>query len=322
MLLSLSPAQLTALRTGALCVRTDAAVFRMEGRGAQEVLQGLLTNDVVRPGAWSMVYGAVLTPKGMIVVDHWVLRDESGFTLVTDAPGRVPSVNLFRRQVPPRLATVTDLTDAWQVLWLLGPEAHRAGAAGVPWPESAGGVARADEVLVARPGESAPMRGLVLGPEPRIGAIERALGEAGIEPAPPEVLHAARVLAGWPTLGREITEKTLPQEVRYDELDGVSYTKGCYVGQETVARVHFRGHPNRHLRGVRWEGRPPETWIVRAGAKEVGQISSALDLGAFGVGLALVRREVEPGSRVELGDRVATVVALPVVWQDGLRAES
>ena len=57
-------------------------------------------------------------------------------------------------------------------------------------------------------------------------------------------------------LGHEIVEKTLVQEVRYDEIGGVSYTKGCYTGQETVARLHFRGHTNRELRGLRWMSAP------------------------------------------------------------------
>ena len=81
---------------------------------------------------------------------------------------------------------------------------------------------------------------------------------AGARPGDEGDHHAARILAGWPALGAEIDERTLPQEVRYDEIGGVSYTKGCYTGQETVARLHFRGHPNRELRGLWWRSDEPE----------------------------------------------------------------
>ena len=118
-------------------------------------------------------------------------------------------------------------------------------------------------------------------------------------------LHAARILAGWPALGVEIDEKTLPQEVRYDEIGGVSYTKGCYTGQETVARIHFRGHTNRELRGLAW--REPGAPDGRRGRspreKEVGTVRSTLTVDGRTLGLALVRREVEPGAEVMAGGR-------------------
>ncbi|MBP9200424.1 MAG: hypothetical protein KBF47_10475, partial [Gemmatimonadales bacterium] len=125
--------------------------------------------------------------------------------------------------------------------------------------------------------------------------------------------EAARVLAGWPLLGAEIQDKTLPQEVRYDEIGGVSYTKGCYTGQETVARLHFRGHANRELRGLVWDGTPLlEDALVRGvDGKEVGQVSSVLDLDAMSLGLAVIRREVTPGATITAGNRAARVVALP-----------
>jgi folate-binding protein YgfZ len=120
------------------------------------------------------------------------------------------------------------------------------------------------------------------------------------------------VLSGWPTLGVEIDERTLPQEVRLDEIGGVSYTKGCYIGQETVARLHFRGHTNRELRGLRWRGtRPLEGRGVTLGEKEVGSVRSTLTLEDRRLGLGTIRREVEPGDVVTAGGAEAKVVALP-----------
>ena len=126
--------------------------------------------------------------------------------------------------------------------------------------------------------------------------------------------NPAQVAPGWPRLGAEIEERTLPQEVRYDEIGGVSYTKGCYVGQETVARLHFRGHTNRDLRGVVWErapDEPPASGELRLDGKVVGEVRSVLQLDGRTVGLALVRREVDTGTLLEAEAGRARVVPLP-----------
>nr|MBA2627274.1 hypothetical protein [Gemmatimonadales bacterium] len=89
-------------------------------------------------------------------------------------------------------------------------------------------------------------------------------------------------------------------------------TKGCYTGQETVARLHFRGHTNRELRGLRWEGAelPDGRTVMRAG-KEAGTVRSTLMLEDRVLGLAVLRREVQNGDVVDAGGRPAVVVALP-----------
>ena len=95
----------------------------------------------------------------------------------------------------------------------------------------------------------------------------------------------------------------------------VSFTKGCYIGQETVARLHYKGKPNRHLRGLRLERarRRPAT-PLRLGEKEVGRVGSAAVSPALGpIGLAILRREAEPGAELAVGEDgvTAEVVALP-----------
>jgi len=100
--------------------------------------------------------------------------------------------------------------------------------------------------------------------------------------------------------------------VRYDGIGGVSYTKGCYTGQETVARVHFRGHTNRELRGLHWNDPAPlGDRTVRRGEKEVGTVRSTLALDDRLLGLAMLRREVDVGDTVVAGGREARVTALP-----------
>jgi folate-binding protein YgfZ len=319
MLFTLLPADLVTLRSGCAAVPVKATVIRVEGPGAVDCVQGIFTNDVARPGPGAVVYGALLTPKGMIVVDGWVFRDGAECMLIADRPSRDQAVELLRHRIPPRLARWTDLSDDWQAHWLVGPAVERLAGSTLAWPAAAGQSLRDGDVLIGRlPQVAAPIGGLIVGPNQSVETIARRLAESGVSSRSEEMLHAARVLAGWPTIGREIGDKTLPQEVRYDEIDGVSYTKGCYIGQETVARVHFRGHPNRYLRGVTWEGEAPSSWTVRAHSREVGQVSSALQVEGLGLGLALLRREVEPGMTVTLDATEGRVVRLPFAWPEKL----
>ena len=103
----------------------------------------------------------------------------------------------------------------------------------------------------------------------------------------------------------------IPQEAGLNER-AVSFTKGCYVGQETVARLFYRGKPNRHLRGLRLDG-PAETGEpLVLGEREVGRLGSVVESPAHGwIALAIVRREAEPGAELRAGERTATVVELP-----------
>jgi folate-binding protein YgfZ len=118
-------------------------------------------------------------------------------------------------------------------------------------------------------------------------------------------------------------EKTIPQEVRFDEIGGVSYTKGCYTGQETVSRLHFRGHTNRQLRGLLFETDPPAVpatgWsAVMHDEHDVGRVTSIAWLPDGGgsvlgrwIGLAMLRREVPVDAVVRAAGREARVIALP-----------
>src|SRR5207249_1848019 len=145
------------------------------------------------------------------------------------------------------------------------------------------------------------------------------LGAAGAVPADAATLELARILAGWPRLGAEVDDKTIPQEVRYDELGGVSYTKGCYTGQETVSRLHFRGHTNRYLRGLLFDAEPPaapaDGWSsVTHLDRDVGRVTSLAWVPESGVAhaAAVVQRrcswERYLAVNVE-GTRLATLAA-------------
>ena len=296
---TLGAESLQRLESGALVHRMPAAVFAIAGPGALQCLQGLLTNDLMKPADGSLVYGALLTPKGLIILDCWVVRQADRFIFITDLDARATAAELFRKQLPPRLARVTDLTDEWQVYRLFG------GGGVVPQID-------VDGVVVARRAVAAPFTALVTGTTDAVAHALKLLAITGARTASDDEWDAARILAGWARRGAEIDEKTLVQEVRFDENDGVSYDKGCYTGQETVARLHFRGHTNRDLRGLAWRGTEPlvDTRIMM-GEKEVGSVRSVLSLPTGRIGLALIRREVETGQVVTAGGWTATVVALP-----------
>ncbi|HWA56536.1 MAG TPA: hypothetical protein VG692_04740, partial [Gemmatimonadales bacterium] len=298
---------------GAVMVETAPAAFAVTGSGALTCLQGLLTNDLEHPGESSLVYGALLTPKGAIVVDYWVLRLAGRFLLLAEPAGHDPSLELFRRSLPPRLARAEDLTGEQRALWLYGERAaHVLEKAGRHLPEH-GRVVTQGDVHLGRPHTAAPFRALLAGPGAAIAALVPQLEGAGATRGAEDERTAAEVLSGWPRLGAEIEERTLVQEVRYDEIGGVSYTKGCYTGQETVARLHFRGHTNRELKGLVWDDAqaPSDPIVADADGKELGTVSSLLLLPGRSIGLGVLRRTVEAGTAVVAGGATARVTALP-----------
>ena len=291
--LTVTPADLADLTTGRHAVATDDAVWRVEGPGATACLQGLVTNDLEGGTVPSLRYAAVLTPKGMIVSPLWIRRDAVGFWLVVPADGAVPLRALLGRSLPPRLARLIDRSDefaAWRCFGDLdGPDA--------------------DGLDLAIPDERAPFDAMVIGSRETTPA---ALEEAGWRPASAVLARLAEVLGGWPALGREIDGKTLPQEVGFDDLEGVKHDKGCYVGQETVARIHFRGHPNRILRAMVGSGPVPAERSVLLADREVGQVATLVACGDRWLATSKLRREVATGDTVTVGGREAAVASLPV----------
>jgi folate-binding protein YgfZ len=128
-----------------------------------------------------------------------------------------------------------------------------------------------------------------------------------------EAAECVRIERGRPLYGVDLDETVIPQEAGLNER-AVSFTKGCYVGQETVARLHYRGKPNRHLRGLRLSAPYSPGTELLLGDRTVGRLTSVVESPRFGpIGLALVRREAGPGVvLVPKGeDGTAEVVALP-----------
>jgi hypothetical protein len=139
----------------------------------------------------------------------------------------------------------------------------------------------------------------VLGPA---AAVEATVAPLGLRAVDAAAFDAARIAAGVPRLGADVDERTIPQEAAL-ERDAVSFTKGCFVGQELVCRIDARGHVNRVLRRIEASDSVAAGAVVERGGKEVGAVTSAA--GRFA--LAMVRREVEPGAEVSVGGTPARV---------------
>ena len=224
---------------------------------------------------------------------------------------------------------VLDQTGDVAVYRLAGPRSLGvAEAATLPLPPAPGRVVATLDTRseVAHAPEGAPFTLQITVPAAEAETLSDRLAATGALVADAAALEFMRILAGWPQLGAEVDDKTIPQEVRYDELGGVSYTKGCYTGQETVSRLHFRGHTNRYLRGLLFDAGPPappgDAWsTVTHVDRAVGRVTSlawvpegrVAGAGCW-IGLAVIRREVGPGTMVRAAGRDARVVELPFAF--------
>ena len=140
---------------------------------------------------------------------------------------------------------------------------------------------------------------------------ERVRGSLGVPVVPEAAAEVVRVESGRPRYGVDLDEGTIPQEAGLNER-AVSFTKGCYVGQETVARLHYRGKPNRRLRGLRFSDAVPTGTPLVLAEREVGRVGSSVVSPRLGpIGLALVRREAAVGDELVAGGTRAVVADLP-----------
>jgi folate-binding protein YgfZ len=146
-----------------------------------------------------------------------------------------------------------------------------------------------------------------------LGALRAALEAAGAASVSEAVVECLRIEHGRPRYGADLDDTVIPQEAGLNER-AVSFTKGCYVGQETVARLYYRGKPNRHLRGLRCTAPAAAGEELKLDDRVVGRVSSAVISPRFGpIALGFVRREAPPGTTVSVGQAGATaeVVELP-----------
>ena len=304
----------SALHNGALFFdRSDRMRIRISGPKAAELVTGMVTNDVSALVAGEGQYAAALTPKGKIVADLRIFAMEDALLIDTPAAAAAGWKEMVRKYVNPRVAPYHDVTSELSDIGIFGRSSHsivgrmtgvddRELAALAPY----GHLTRPfgeTTVTIARVPEMDLDGFEIFIPSEAVGALKSKLHSAGVAGGSSETWEIARVESGRPQWGADMDDSTLPQEANFDELGAISYTKGCYIGQETVARIHFRGHVNRLLRKLRFVTRPAPpkgAELVDETGKVIGDIRSvALSPRFGGVALGMVRREILPGTTLQ-----------------------
>ena len=295
--------------------RTDRVHLVVGGLEAADYLQGQLTNDVEALSAGEGQYAALLDRKGHMQGDLRLLRvtGEEGDELWIDAEA-VAGPAIERHLGMYKVGRDVELAAAERaIISVIGPAAGGLlGAPALGAEHSHTRVRLGDEEALAVATDS----GVDLIFDAAAGDALRAhLDGSGVAAASEEAAEILRVEAGRPRFGAEMTNETIPQEAGINER-AVSFTKGCYIGQETVARLHYKGKPNRHLRGLRLSARAERGDAIRAGEREVGRIGTVVLSPARGpIALAIVRREAEPGAEVEVGDGDVTAKVVEVPFE-------
>jgi folate-binding protein YgfZ len=209
-----------------------------------------------------------------------------------------------------REVEVEDVTGERAILSLIGPRsADLAGAP--PLPEHASEAIAVGGTECVAVGTANGIDLIVAAEE--VQRLRAVLTDAGAVEVGPEAVEILRIEAGTPRFGAEMDSGTMPAEAGIVE-SAVDFEKGCYIGQETVARLHYRGKPNRHLRGLRLSAPAPTGAALALDDKEVGRVGSSCVSPLHGpIALAVLRREAEPGAELAVGEDgvTARVVDLP-----------
>ncbi len=284
----------------------------VRGADAAEYLQGQLTNDVEALAPDAGCYAALLDRKGHMQADMRVLRLGGGELWLDTEPGTVATVERHLRMYSiGREVEIEDASADWSILSVVGPAAAEVAGSPPLSPEHAHRSYRRDGAEVRAVATDVGVDLIV--PAAHSQALKEELARAGAPEVSESAAEIIRVESGRPRFGREMTPATIPQEAGIDDR-AVSFTKGCYIGQETVARLHYKGRPNRRLRGLRLESPAAAGDRIALGEREVGTVGTAALSPALGpIALAVIRREAEPGARVEVGEAAiaAEVVELP-----------
>ena len=301
------------LREGCgLLDRSERGKLALTGTDAKGFLQGQVSNDVEGLTPGEGCYATFLTPKGKMLGDLRVLDTGDELLLDTERVSLQELFNMIRRFSIGYDVQLHKRTVESGLLSLAGPLADSmVKTEGLALAEHA-------HAAVSVAGIRARAIRTDLGIDLLCDAadterLREAVCEAGATPVSEAAAEIVRVEHGRPRYGVDLDDTVIPQEAGLNAR-AVSFTKGCYVGQETVARLHYRGKPNRHLRGLRLSHDASCGDQITLDGKVVGVLSTVARSPRLGpVGLALVRREAPPGSAVTVGSEAAAaeVVELP-----------
>ncbi|HUB06666.1 MAG TPA: glycine cleavage T C-terminal barrel domain-containing protein [Myxococcales bacterium] len=309
--------------------RSGAGLVDLSQRGRLAVsgpdrvswLQGMVTADVKKLAPGQGTFACIVSPKGKLLAAARIFAREAELWLDLEESPLEATLDHLRRHLVMEECEVVDRSAETAMLGLHGPRAHALLAGLAPGlPELAehaqAGIALGGVSAVAIGSRELGLPGIDLWLAPGDAAAAwRALTAAGATLLGFDATEILRVEAGRPRFGAELDEDTLPLEAGLERA--ISYDKGCYVGQEVIARMTYRGHANRKLAGLWLEGTAPAapSEALSRDGKPVGEIRSSLVSARFGrpVALAYVRREsLEPGTKLALASgRGATVTALP-----------
>ncbi|MEA2467447.1 MAG: hypothetical protein QOJ57_1573 [Thermoleophilaceae bacterium] len=279
--------------TVGLVDRSARGKLWLTGSEALDYLQGQVTNDVGALAPLTGCYAALLNHKGKMLTDMRVVRGEDYIWIDTEPEGlpalkRNASMFSIGRDVRHE-----DVTEAWSILSLIGPEARAVLDTAPPAVENEAVLGEHGLYVATDLGVDVICR------TETVAAVREALR---VEEVSEEAAECLRIESGRPRFSIDVGTDTIPQEAGLNDR-AVSFTKGCYVGQETVARLHYKGKPNRHLRGLRLVAPVERGDEIRLGDRVVGEVGSTAVSPVNGpIALALVRREAEPGSDVQVGD--------------------
>jgi folate-binding protein YgfZ len=272
-----------ALRESAAFVdRSDRKLLRLTGKDPIGMLNAVLTNDVPTHEDRG-IYAMLLDPKGRIQTDLRVVKAGDETLIDTEPEGAEAAKEILARYAPFSRVKLEELSD-WEVLGLYGPRA--TGLLGNPeLDEHETTRAEIGGVSVLVVGVAVPVSGYdLIGPPEALAAARKQLIEAGASSAGADAYETARIEAGVPCFGADITSENFPGESENSLERAVSFGKGCYPGQETVARMRYRGSPNKKLYRFELEPgsmEPPEAHdeILQEWKKLAGPISSVNVVG-------------------------------------------
>jgi folate-binding protein YgfZ len=299
-----------ATQAGGLLDRSERGKLALTGGEAKSFLQGQVSNDVERLSAGEGCYAAFLTPKGKMLGDLRILETGDELLLDTERVALQQLFNMIRRYSLGYGVQLHKRTLERGLISLIGPTCDTI-VEDIPRQEHAHVLIDVDGVHARAIRTDVGIDLLVAADQ--LGALRSLIEHRGAIAVPDQVAECVRVERGTPRYGVDLDDTVIPQEAGINAR-AVSFTKGCYVGQETVARLHYRGKPNRHLRGLALSAGASPGDELRLGDRVVGALTSVVESPRLGwIGLALMRREAAPGATVAVADGSvqAEVVELP-----------
>jgi folate-binding protein YgfZ len=291
------------------------------GKDRVRWMNGMVTNNIRDLAPGQGVYAFILTPQGHNQGDLVVYNRSDDLLATTDREQTPKITTLLQRYIIMDKVEIEDISDKLSSIGLAGPKAPEIFASvGLDITQLQPGevietTCLGAKISVAR--DTHPqMDGYEIWVAPEnTETVWDALAGAGAKPVGSEALEMHRIIRGVPRYGHDLRERDLPQET--GQQHAVSFTKGCYIGQEIVERIRARGNVHRTFIGFEVQGDPPQPGTkIHTNDKDVGEITSAVDVpfpdGEKTLALGYLRREVAtPGSILQIGDQNATVRPLP-----------